>query len=125
MKLPYDNYAANLRKLERMQEVATQNAPRPVGTVSALVDGSQPEATPEPAFGLVQQSRTGGFGALGRLDREVDSVLDTNPSKPVELYEAEDPDLPSNKGKRRIMERKIDDEDEWGGDELNDDLLPM
>jgi intraflagellar transport protein 88 len=125
MKLPYDNYAANLRKLEKQNEAATMNAPRPLGTVSALVD-SQPEATPEPAFGgLVQQNRTGGFGALGRLDREVDSVLDTNPSRPVELYEAEDPDLPSNKGKRRIMERRMDDEDEWGGDELNDDLLPM
>merc|ERR1712084_211189 len=36
MKLPYDNYAATLRKLERMHEAVSANMPKPIGTVSAL-----------------------------------------------------------------------------------------
>jgi len=45
---------------------------------------------------------------------------------PVQLYEAADlSQAPKGIAKRRIAAPKEDDEDEWGNDELNDDLLPM
>jgi len=124
MKLPYENYAAHLRKLERLQEASDANMPRPQGTVSAITGA--PGELPQPSKLGVS---TGFGGGIGNLDRgrfeDDDKVFDTNPSPPVELYEADDPELPSNKGKRRIVERRVEDEDEWGNDELNDDLLPM
>merc|ERR1711976_589770 len=112
-----------------MQEAAQSNAPRPMGTVSALAGGGGPE--PEQLG--VGPSGGGGMGAggignlPGRFEREDDDIPDTNPARSVELYDAADPELPANKGgpKRRLAAPKQEDEDEWGNDELNDDLLPM
>ena len=36
MKQKYDHYAVHLSKLERMQEAASGEAPKPLGTVSAI-----------------------------------------------------------------------------------------
>jgi tetratricopeptide (TPR) repeat protein len=126
MKQKYDHYALHLRKLERMQEAANSNAPRPVGTVSAIAGGPG-ELLDSAALGVRPANQDMGIsniGAPGRFDREDDDLPDTN-VRSVELYEAADPEFPTNKGKRRLHERNVEDEDEWGGDELNDDLLPM
>jgi tetratricopeptide (TPR) repeat protein len=122
MKLNYDHYATHLRKLERLQEASEQNAPRPQGTVSAITGA--PGELPQPSKLGVSNAFGGGIGNFDRGNFEDDEgAFGTNPYPPVELYEADDPELPSNKGKRRIVERN--DDDDWGNDELNDDLLPM
>merc|ERR1711869_193147 len=103
-----------------MQEAATSNAPRPQGTFAALPGGGEPEQLGIAAGGI------GGIGAPGRFEEEDDMMPDTNPVRSVELYEAADPELPAKGGpKRRLAAPKQEDEDEWGNDELNDDLLPM
>jgi len=129
MKQKYDHYAIHLRKLERMQEAAASNAPRPMGTVSAIAGGP---GGPEPEqLGVGPSGGMGGMGGVGmpgRFDRdEEDDMPDTNPARSVELYEAADVDVPAKGGpKRRLAAPKQDEEeDEWGNDELNDDLLPM
>merc|ERR1712187_882172 len=64
MKQKYDHYALHLRKLERMQEAANSNMPRPVGTVSAIAGG--PGEAPEPAALGVGPSNSGmGISNIG------------------------------------------------------------
>jgi len=129
MKQSYEHYAAHLRKLERLQEVTSNQAPRPVGTVSAITGG--PGDAPEIDLGMgLPSSGMGGMGGgfdegLGRFDGADDDMGDLSRA-PVQLYEAADPQLATKaKAPRRIAAPKEDDEDEWGNDELNDDLLPM
>jgi len=119
MKQPYEHYAAQLRKLERMQEATAGNQPRPLGTVSAIAGGDVNEPS---QLGVAAGGR--GFEKdMGQFDDDQDPVP---PGRAVELYEADDPQLPKGPPKRRIAAPKQDeDEDEWGNDELNDDLLPM
>jgi intraflagellar transport protein 88 len=123
MKLSYDHYATHLRKLERLQEASEQHMPRPQGTVSAITGA--PGELPQPSkLGVSNAFGIGGGINMDRGNFEDDEgAFGTNSYPPVELYEADDPELPSNKGKRRIVERN--DDDDWGNDELNDDLLPM
>jgi intraflagellar transport protein 88 len=126
MKQKYDHYAVHLRKLERMQEAqAGSAAPRPLGTVAAINGPGAPE--PEQLGISVAPRGSEPIGGLpGRFDEDDDMMPDTNPARSVELYEAADPEMPAKGGaKRRLAAPKQDDEDEWGNDELNDDLLPM
>jgi len=128
MKQKYDHYAVHLRKLERMQEAAAAGgAPRHMGTVSAIAGGGAPE--PEQLGvapgGSMATGGIGGIGAPGRFNED-DDMPDTNPARSVELYEANEVELPAKGGpKRRMLAPKTEEEDEWGNDELNDDLLPM
>jgi intraflagellar transport protein 88 len=121
MKLPYDQYAVHLRKLERMQEATS--GPQPMGTVSAIAGGND---MPDPSqFGVRQVPTVSVGGGLGRFEED-DVPETTHPATAAELYEVADPELPAKGGaKRRIAAKPLDDEDEWGNDELNDDLLPM
>jgi len=129
MKQKYDHYAIHLSKLERMQEATAGNAPRPMGTVSAIAGGPGP--APEqlgvgPSGG--DMGGVNGIGMPGRFDRdEEDDAADPGGgSRTVELYEAADVDMaPKGAPKRRLAPKAEEDEDEWGNDELNDDLLPM
>merc|ERR1719502_1067103 len=128
MKQSYEHYAAHLRKLERMQEAQSANAPRPMGTVSAIVGGAG-EAPDVQQLGVGRPSS--GLGnalddGIGRFDAADDDVGDMGSRPPVQLYEAADPQLATkNTAKRRITAPKDDDEDEWGNEELDDNLLPM
>jgi len=126
MKQSYEHYAAHLRKLERMQEASTSAAPRPMGTVSAIAGG--PGEAPEPHMLGIAPPSSGmnGFDDA-RFDAPDDNDLtDMGSRAPAQLYEAADPQLKEKPAKRRIAEKIVDDdEDEWGNDELNDDLLPM
>jgi len=127
MKQKYDHYANHLRKLERMQEAAASNAPRPMGTVAAIEGGPGRIETDQLGVGPSGGGLGGisGIGAPGRFDRD-DDEPDTNPARSVELYEAADVEPAKATGpKRRLAAPKQEDEDEWGNDELNDDLLPM
>mmetsp|Transcript_130040 Transcript_130040/g.243236 ORF Transcript_130040/g.243236 Transcript_130040/m.243236 type:complete len:842 (+) Transcript_130040:54-2579(+) len=128
MKQKYDHYALHLRKLERMQEAAASQMPRPMGTVSAIADGPQQEPDSMPNGGLgVGGIEAGRLGAPGRfVEREDDDLPQANVARSVELYEAAEPELPAKGGpKRRLAAPKQEDEDEWGTNELDDDLLPM
>jgi len=129
MKQNYDHYAVHLRKLERMQEAVAGQAPQPLGTVSAI-NGTRGEA-PEPQQLGVKPSSAGmgaGFGGgVGAFDcGDDEDTINTYPSntQAAELYETADPQL-AKAPKRRIAAPKQEEEDEWGNDELNDDLLPM
>jgi len=131
MKQNYEHYAVHLRKLERMQEAATNQAPRPMGTVSAIAGG--PGEAPEPQqLGVMRPTsglgRAPDTGAQYRLPSaaEDEDMPDTYSNRPAaELYEVADPTTTKGGPKRRIAAKTQDDEDEWGNDELNDDLLPM
>merc|ERR1711966_39454 len=76
MKLPYENYAQHLRKLERMQEAVAGQAPRPMGTVSAIAGGPGAAVEPE-QLGVARQKDT-GFRDLGRFDDD-DAPADGGP----------------------------------------------
>jgi len=121
MKLPYENYAQHLRKLERMQGESAGTAPRAPGTVSAIT-GSAGEA-PEPLqLGVAPPAPDPGFG---RDPIGFEDTLNDPPSNAVELYQAQDPELKKGAPKRKIAPaKKEEDEDDWGED-LGDDLLPM
>jgi len=129
MKQKYDHYAVHLSKLERMQEAASGEAPKPLGTVSAIAGGRAPDpetlGVMDPSGGMNGGGGVNGIGMPGRFDRDDDDMGDA--TQPLELYEAADPELPVKGGptKRRLAAKQEDDEDEWGNDELNDDLLPM
>lgn len=129
MKQPYEHYATHLRKLERMQEATSAQGPRPLGTVSAI--GGGPGGDDVSAGVQAMGVRRPASGMGDRLDSNIggldnDDMTEQYPARSIELYEAADPQLRTTMGgpKRRIA-AKQDDEDEWGNDELNDDLLPM
>lgn len=124
MNKPYDNYAAHLRKLERMQEnfEAQQNGQGPMNTVSAI-GGRAEDETP---------AARGGFGGPGRFDQEMDGDEEPmppphhEPQRSMELFEAADAQLPAKAApKRRLAAPKAsdDDDDDWGNDDLGD-MLP-
>lgn len=128
MKQKYDHYAAHLRKLERLQEAQASSNPRPMGTVSAIESGAESY----PVGGGGMGGGAGGIGLQGinRLppsayDQEDDEPMDTNPARSVELYEAEEPEMPAKGGPKRRLAPKHEDEDDWGNDELDDVLPPM
>jgi len=125
MKQKYDHYAVHLRKLERMQEAASGEAPKPMGTVSAIAGGP---GAPEPEMlgvGPSGSMNIGGVSGIGAGRFDDDDMGDADKG-PMELYEAADVDVPAKGGpKRRLAPKTEDEEDEWGNDELNDDLLPM
>jgi len=123
MKIKYEHYALHLRKLERMEEAAQANEPKPPKTVGQLAESAEP-----------QYDSMAPVGGVGRLDRNIgapghfddDDMPEASMARPVELYEAAEPDLqPKGGPKRRLAATKRDDEDDWGNDELDDDLLPM
>jgi intraflagellar transport protein 88 len=126
MKQPYEHYATHLRKLERMQEATAANAAPPRGphTVSNIQGGgSEP---PNPADLGVSRRPASGLG--DKLDAGIpglDDETDNYPDRSVELYQAPDAQMRTTMGNKRRIAAKQDDEDEWGNDELNDDLLPM
>lgn len=46
--------------------------------------------------------------------------------RPVELYQAEEVEIPEKTApKRRLAATKTDDDDEWGNEDLDDVLPPM
>jgi len=113
MKQKYDHYAAHLRKLERLQEAQNQGP-------SMGDDGG--EDSPDNA-GIAAPPM---FQAPpGRFDE--DEQPNDIAHRSVELYEAEDAELPTKGApKRRLAAPKAsDDEDDWGNDELDDVLPPM
>lgn len=129
MKQNYEKYAVHLRKLERMQEAAASNQQqqRGLGTVSAIPggpgDGEQPMA-----FGQPGSAGIGG-GIPGHFDRDDHDEDDPLPNgsgndRTVELYEVADPEMSRGAARRRLAPKNQDDE-EWGNEELDDDLLPM
>merc|ERR1712118_631764 len=63
MKQKYDHYAVHLRKLERAQEAAAGNQPRPQGTFAALPGAQEPEQLGIAAGG--GSMATGGIGGFG------------------------------------------------------------
>jgi len=125
MKQKYDHYAAHLRKLERLQEAAASNNPRPMGTVSGIE--SHPDQYQASGGGMgggmgIQTARNGG---MGNYEPEDDEPLDTQPARPVELYEAAEVEMPTKGTQKRRLAQKQEEEDDWGNDELDDVLPPM
>merc|ERR1712125_232714 len=114
MKQNYEHYAQHLRKLERVQEAQGEA----MGTVANLSAGPRPPPNVDIGLGRDRFSE----------EAEDNEEVDTNPTRPVELYEAEDAELqPRAAPKRRLAPQpaKQDDDDEWGDDGLDDVLPPM
>eukprot|EP00397_Hematodinium_sp_SG-2012_P008683 GEMP01008749.1.p1 GENE.GEMP01008749.1~~GEMP01008749.1.p1 ORF type:complete len:815 (+),score=195.88 GEMP01008749.1:33-2477(+) len=120
MKEPHDEYAHQLRKLERMEEVNAQQQPdreRFEENNSVMhnkiteLDDDMDENVPHRANGL-------GDGLL-RAESKAQA------SKP--MFNAGD--VPQKSPGRRLggmnMTNKLEDDDDWGDDELGEDLLPM
>jgi len=149
MKQPYDHYAAHLRKLERIQEAhgigsegGGGGGGRPMGTVSAVGQGGGGGGGGDSGFGDMNNLRRGaggGGGAIGMLGgggsvkqsyepaEEEDPEDDSQQQRPpVELYEAGDVDAPQKAApKRRLAAPKVEEDDDWGNDDLDDMLPPM
>lgn len=136
MKQKYDHYALHLRKLERMQEQQQGQAPRAMGTVSAIQSGEQPD-TP-PGMGGGGMGGGGGFNAPGMggpmrrafTREEVVEEEDDEEEDPgrgaIDLYEAGEVERPQKgAAKRRLAAPKQEDEDEWGDNDLEDVLPDM
>jgi intraflagellar transport protein 88 len=115
MKQKYDHYAAHLRKLERIQEQAQGGG---MGTVSAL----QGDEGMDPPMGM-----GGHVPRPGSFEPEEDDDMPDPMPRSVELYQADEPDLPSKGApKRRLAAAKREEEDDdWGDNELDDVLPPM
>eukprot|EP00929_Paragymnodinium_shiwhaense_P016842 TRINITY_DN12548_c1_g2_i2.p1 TRINITY_DN12548_c1_g2~~TRINITY_DN12548_c1_g2_i2.p1 ORF type:complete len:814 (-),score=200.11 TRINITY_DN12548_c1_g2_i2:227-2668(-) len=125
MKQNYEHYATQLRKLEKMQEVASGMEPRQVGTVAQFegpgevqsVGRSQPRPPP-------QSFRRDDDDDM--VDDEPGGVMPSPPQPPLELYQAEEPQLPEKKGpSRKLRAANREEEDDWGNDDLDDVLPPM
>mmetsp|Transcript_132977 Transcript_132977/g.384527 ORF Transcript_132977/g.384527 Transcript_132977/m.384527 type:complete len:839 (-) Transcript_132977:46-2562(-) len=136
MKQNYEHYAAQLRKLERMQEAqggGPGGNPRAMGTVSNVGGGggggSSGDEVPyrRGAGGSYGPGVPGGGGTMRRqYEAEDDDPREMSPPPPMELYEAEEVEVPTKSApKRRLAERRQDDDDDWGNDDLDEDLLPM
>jgi intraflagellar transport protein 88 len=109
MKQKYDHYASHLRKLERMQEQGAGGGGGMQQDDDDAIGGSA-------VGGRVQ--RPGSFDP-GDEDDEPDPAPRT-----MELYQAEEPTLPSRAApKRRLAAAKREEEeDDWGDNDL--DMLP-
>jgi len=135
MKQNYEHYAAHLRKLERIQEAkggAPMGGNRSMATVSNVHHGGGDSGDEMPY-------RRGGGGGYGpgvpggggnmRQQYEVeddDGGPEMTPPPPMELYEAEDVEVPTKSAtKRRLAAPRQEDEDDWGNEDLDDVLPPM
>lgn len=135
MKQNYEHYAAHLRKLERIQEAkggAPMGGNRSMATVSNVHHGGGDSGDEMPY-------RRGGGGGYGpgvpggggnmRQQYEVeddDGGPEMTPPPPMELYEAEDVEVPTKLAtKRRLAAPRQEDEDDWGNEDLDDVLPPM
>eukprot|EP00746_Dinoflagellata_sp_MGD_P165498 gnl/MRDRNA2_/MRDRNA2_94806_c0_seq1.p1 gnl/MRDRNA2_/MRDRNA2_94806_c0~~gnl/MRDRNA2_/MRDRNA2_94806_c0_seq1.p1 ORF type:complete len:835 (+),score=212.77 gnl/MRDRNA2_/MRDRNA2_94806_c0_seq1:95-2599(+) len=126
MGLKYDHYAMHLRKLERLADQQMQQQQQHQATMS------HPGASD--GFGGYSggDDMNGGMAspqAPGEIEQYDDANIGGNGilSGPTELYEAADPEMKKTKGpKKRIApKRDVDDDNDWGNDELDDELLPM
>mmetsp|Transcript_21253 Transcript_21253/g.51375 ORF Transcript_21253/g.51375 Transcript_21253/m.51375 type:complete len:811 (+) Transcript_21253:136-2568(+) len=105
MGLKYEHYAAELKKLERMQESANP---------------------------LPDEDKAASFGATGQQEirhAQQSPPRDSGPppgSQPEALFEANvaDPGVQSKQSRRLLATGPRDDDDDWGNEELGDDLLP-
>jgi intraflagellar transport protein 88 len=130
MKQNYDHYANHLRKLERAQEQQANQGPggaaRGMLTASAFTDG--PDNSPGGGMGgrdMGGPMRTTGRSTGQNFHSDHDHHSDEGSNRPVELYEAQDVDVPKGGAKRRLAAPKQEEEDEWGDDGLEDVLPPM
>merc|ERR1719158_372800 len=117
MKLPYDKYAMELRKLERMQEAVGGAAPGPQGTVSAIAGGPGSSEPPEhmsmggfaPSGGMGGGAMGGGMVGIGDDD---DGCTMPGGASAVPLYEVDGPELPTKGSTKKRIIAKQQDEDE-------------
>jgi intraflagellar transport protein 88 len=131
MKQKYDHYAAHLRKLERAQEQQANQGPggaaRGMLTGAAFNDG--PDGSPGGGMGMERDMggpmRTTGRSTGNNFHSDHDHHSEEGSTRPVELYEAQDVDVPKGGAKRRLAAPKQEEEDEWGDDGLEDVLPPM
>jgi intraflagellar transport protein 88 len=132
MKQKYDHYALHLRKLEKLQEQQQGNQSRPMGPMTAIQGGGEPDSSPGGGIG----ARGGGIGGamggrpmgVGSFERDEDDMEPPEVKSPrsVELYQAPDTELPTKgKAARRLAAPKQEEDDEWGNDELEEILPPM
>mmetsp|Transcript_79726 Transcript_79726/g.182657 ORF Transcript_79726/g.182657 Transcript_79726/m.182657 type:complete len:257 (-) Transcript_79726:175-945(-) len=105
MGLKYEHYAAELKKLERMQELAN---PEPQGMRGHDDDEDSGGATRQAS----QSQLKPGFA---------EEVMDPEPA-PFEVKAA--PQQQKQSTRRLVATGKLDDDEDWGNDELGDDLLP-
>jgi intraflagellar transport protein 88 len=125
MGLKYDHYAMHLRKLERIADQQMQQQQQHQATMS------HPGATDGFAGYGGEDDMNGGMDlpGPGQSEQYDDASAGGNGilSGPTELYEAADPELKKKTGpKKRIAPKRQDDDDnDWGNDELDDELLPM
>lgn len=127
MKLKYDHYAVHLRKLEKMQEQQQQQqSQKGMGTVSGVMEGGTGFGGEDdgllPRKAAVSPDGEGFGGGMGGLG---DDGMEG--SKQAKLYEAADVSAAQKGPKRRLASttKDKDDDDDWGDDELGDDLLPL
>jgi len=108
MKQKYDHYASHLRKLERMQEQGAGGG------------GGQQQDDDDAIGGSAMGGRVQRPGSFDPGD---DDEPDQSP-RAMELYQAEEPELPSRAApKRRLAAAKREEEDDdWGDNDL--DMLP-
>jgi intraflagellar transport protein 88 len=121
MGLKYDHYAIHLRKLERLADQQMQQQSQHQATMSnpgadGFGYGNDRDDADRMASNEAGQDEfdDAGMGGNGIL------------TAPTELYEVADPELKSKAGaKRRPVKKEVAEDDDWGNDELDDDLLPM
>lgn len=95
-----------------------------MGTVSGI------ESAPEqyqvnPGGGMGGGMGLTGMGRMPPSYEDDDEPMDTNPARSMELYEAEEPEMPGRSVPKRRLAPRQEEEDDWGNDELDDILPPM
>jgi len=126
MKEPHDEYAQRLRKLERMEEQMPQEHDGEKGEEGEPIPGSpvRDKITDLDELAPMEVTRDPGIGS-NLLNGDSKNNASGNAQAP--LFHAGD--VPQKNPGRRLggvgKERAVEDEDDWGDEELGEDLLPM
>jgi len=113
--LDHEEYAVKLRKLERMQQEG--------GTAAAPPTHAEP--APAPLSRHTDSSLRDSTERGVAYGREESTMSGQQGVDPRPLYEEEGPVPQDRPGGRRLQASNRAEDDDWGDDELGDDLLPL
>lgn len=124
MSMPTEKYKTALRKLERMAEAQEehrqmmQDQAGEGGGGFEMFPGEGPDAMASlPGLGGMPDA-----GGYRRMPANPGPQIDELPSEPLSVND----DVPVQKPKKKLAAKpqKVDDDEDWGGDDLGVDLLP-